>query len=174
MVRSRTAFLAVAVIAVASLCFGQTSKTKPAAKPSSAQKGVVATQAGIPKAVQDRLIAREKDLFAAEQRRAFAVIDEELSEDFHEIGSDGQLHTKAEIMPLIKDVKIEDYSLTDFKVLPMGDQCAIVTYAADIKASYKGQNFPPKLYLSSVWVRRHGSWQMTFHQATPIPEAKSE
>lgn len=169
MVRSRTAILTVAVLAVASLCFAQTSETKPAAKADPSRK--VSQQAVIPQAVQERLIAREKDLFAAEQRRAFAVIDEALAEDFHEIASDGQLHTKAEVMPLIADVKVEDYSLRDFKVLPIGDQCAIVTYRADIKASYKGQYFPPKLYLSSVWVRRSGSWRMMFHQATPVPEA---
>lgn len=169
MVRSGIALLTI-VVAVVTLSFAQ---AKPAVKGNPAQKAAPA-QAGIPKAVQERLITREKDLFAAEQRRAVAVIDEALAEDFHEIASDGELHTKAEVMPLLNDVKIEDYTLSDFKVLPIGDQCAILTYRAEIKASYRGQYFPPRLYMSSVWVRRQGSWRLTFHQATPVPESKSE
>jgi hypothetical protein len=172
MVRPHIAFLTVLVLAISGICFAQT-KTKSAAKVNPAHKNATAP-AAIPNAVQERLITREKDLFAAEQRRAFATIDEALAEDFHEIASDGELHTKAEVMPLIGDVKIEDYSLTDFKVLPIGERCAIITYRADIRATYKGQYFPPKLYMSSVWVRRQGSWRLTFHQATPVPQAKSE
>lgn len=172
MVRARTAVLTVILLSVASLCVAQT-KTQPSAKGHAAEKNATA-QAQIPQAVQERLIAKEKDLFAAEQRRAFAVIDEALAEDFHEIASDGELHTKAEVMPLIGDVKIEDYSLTDFKVLPVGEQCVILTYRAEIKATFKGQYFPPKLYMSSVWVRRQGSWRLTFHQATPAPQAKAD
>ena len=174
MVRLRSALLLVlAMLAAAIFCPAQTSKTRPEAKPTQEQKRRTA-QPVISEATQERLIKREKDLFAAEQRRAVAVVDEALAEDFHDIASDGQLHTKAEIIPMLADVKIEDFSLSNFKVLSLSDQCAIVTYRAEIKASYKGQSFPPKLYLSSVWVRRHGSWQIAFHQATPSLESKTE
>jgi hypothetical protein len=165
---TRVMIVCVSLVLCAVVCSSQTARPTPKSRiaKTAERSGVVSEQ------VQKRLIQREKELAAAEQRHAVAVIDEALSDDFHEISSDGRLYDKAYIMPLLPDVKIEDYSFEDFKVLPISNDSVLITYIANVKGTFKGEPFPPSNRLSTVWVRRHGSWRVMFHQATPVLEAK--
>lgn len=161
--------LVLVLIAAAAHAPAPAQEPRTKVNPATAAKTRAAQSTAVSQDVQDRLIAREKDLAAAQQRHAVAVIDEALADDFHELASDGRLYAKSEVMPMLKDVIIDDFSLSDFKVFPIDADSAIVTYGSTVKGNYKGQTFSPKNALSSVWVRRHGSWQIVFHQTTPIP-----
>jgi hypothetical protein len=152
---------------------GLAQAASPKVKPSATTgKAAVQSVHTLSQQVLDKLVAREKDLVAAEQRHATAVIDEALADTFHEISSDGHLLEKAEIMPMIPDARIDDFSLEEFRLFPVYNDAVLVTYVANVKGNFKGQPLPAKSRLSSLWVRRHGSWQMVFHQATPVLEAK--
>ncbi|HYG98664.1 MAG TPA: nuclear transport factor 2 family protein [Terriglobales bacterium] len=172
MARPRTVFLSIAfLLLVAFLCGAQSTTRKHSTTPQPARAALLLSES-VTKRIEEQLIKREKDLAAAEQRRAIAVVEEALAEDFHEIGIDDRLYTKADVVPMLPDVKIEDYSLTDFKVVPLNKESAVVTYIANVQGSYKGEAFPKKNCVSSVWARRNGSWRLVFHQATPVPESK--
>jgi hypothetical protein len=165
MVRPLLVSLFGTLMLFAQLTFAQThQRTKPNA---TAQPKTLISQE-----VQDRLVTREKDLAGAEQRHNIAVIEEALAEDFHELATDGRLYSKSDIMPMLKDITIEDFDLSDFKVFPIDADSVVITYVSTVKGNYKGQPFPPRNAISSVWVRRHGSWKIVFHQATPVPEQK--
>lgn len=165
---ARGLILCVSLALCAVVCFSQTARTtSKSTVPKPAERGGTVSEQ-----VQQRLIQREKELAAAEQRHAVAVIDEALSDDFHEISSDGRLYDKAYIMPLLPDVKIEDFSFEDFNSFPISDDSVLITYIANVKGSFKGEPFPASNRLSTVWVRRHGSWRVMFHQATPVVERK--
>lgn len=141
-----------------------TLRKQTGARPIGTQSSV------LPQETLDRLVAREKELAAAKKRHAIATIDEALADDFHELAGDGRFYAKSDIMPMLKDVVIEDFSLSDFNVFPINSHCVMITYTSAVKGNYKGQPFPPKNALSSVWVRRSGSWRVFFHQATPTTE----
>lgn len=116
------------------------------------------------------LVMLEKDLVRAEKMHNLQFIDEVLAPEFLEIAGNGRLYTKAEIMEVVKDIQIDDYALDGFRVLNVRDDLGIVTYEAAVRASYKGQSFPARNSLSSVWRRQKGRWQMVFHTSTPIPQ----
>jgi hypothetical protein len=168
MTRSRLFFLGLILLSAA-LCCAQAGglKPKPRAKSGAAKRTEMVSQH-----VLDRLIAREKELASAARRHATAVIDEALAEDFHQLASDGRLYSKADIMSLLKEVRIEDFTLADFQTFALDRDCLIVTYTSTVKGDYKGQPFPPRIAMSSVWVHRGGSWRNAFHQVTPIADTK--
>ena len=68
------------------------------------------------------------------------------------------------------DLKVNDVRFEDFRVEYAGRDGALVTYVAHVDATYQGQPLPPRVAVSSLWVRRGRQWKLLFHQATPKPE----
>ncbi len=115
------------------------------------------------------LVALERDLARAEKQHNLSFIDSALAPDFLEIAGNGRLYTKAEIMQVVKDIQIQDYTLQDFRAVEVRDDVTVLTYTATVRGSYQGQPFPFRNLLSSVWHRQKGHWQMVFHTSTAIP-----
>lgn len=164
----RTIISALAAsLVLTAFCMGQNTGPKSKRVMANTSKEYVSP---LSKQVQDQLVSRERDLFAAQQRRNLAAVEEELAEDFREIGSGVKLYTKAEVLALLKDMQMIDHSLSDFRVLPLDNSSALVTYVANITRRAGGQETTTRSHRSSFWLRRHGSWRIVFHQSTPLPE----
>src|SRR5260370_41979418 len=63
---------------------------------------------------------------------------------------------------------ITDYSLEQFRLLPVNARCVIVTYIATVRSRLQGKEEATRAYRSSTWIEQAGSWRMIFHQATPM------
>jgi len=125
----------------------------------------------LPRELEDQLIHQETALIAAQQHRDFSTVDALLAEDFHEIGSIGRFYTKVEVLEAIRYVQILDYRLDQFRILPLGPGCVIVTYIATLWRTYRGQESASRSHRSSTWIQRGGTWRVIFHQATVLPLA---
>ncbi len=122
----------------------------------------------ISKELEDKLIAKERNILAAQKRRDFPAVEAALAHGFHEIGGSGQLYSKSQILDRLKFVHVLDYSLERFRLLPIDATCVVLTYIATVKRRYKGEEYSNQSYRSSTWVERNGTWRVIFHQATPL------
>jgi hypothetical protein len=123
----------------------------------------------ISKELEEKLIASERSILAALKRRDLSALATALADGFHEIGKSGRSYSKAEIMDALKDqAGIADYSLEQFRLLPVNAHCVIVTYIATVRRSFQGKEEATRAYRSSTWIEQGGSWRMIFHQGTPI------
>jgi hypothetical protein len=125
----------------------------------------------INKQTEQELVGKEMEIVAAGQRGDLGAIAPLLAEEFLEIGSSGQLHSRAAVLRAMSEVKIVDCVFGDFRALPVNDNCVILTYTTTMRRSSEGQEFFQRAYRSSTWSRRDGCWRVVFHQATRLPPA---
>ncbi len=122
------------------------------------------------KELEEKLIAKERSIFAAQKRRDFAAVEAALAQGFREIGGSGHFFSKAQVLDRLKFVHLLDYWLECFRLLPIDPTCVILTYIITVERRYKGQQYFNRSHRSSIWAERNGSWRVIFHQATPLQE----
>jgi glyoxylase I family protein len=121
------------------------------------------------KELEEKLIAQEKGILAAQKRGDLAAVAEALAEGFHEIGKGAKFYSKADVIEALKGAtEIADYSLEGFRLLRVSASCMIVTYIATVQRRLQGKEEATRAYRSSTWIEQAGSWRMIFHQGTPI------
>ena len=89
-----------------------------------------------------------------------------IADDFAEFGSNGRMFNKSDALALMKRNIVRALKMGEFTVRELSPDIALVTYRV------RSQGFggaPGRLSVrSSIWVKRNGKWQITFHQATVI------
>lgn len=107
----------------------------------------------------------EVELMQPEIRKSRERIHQLLADDFVEFGSSGKVHTKEDELEYLPNNTDVEYSLSDFKGKMISEDTVLATYVARKKEVKTGAiQFSLR---SSIWQKRNGSWQLTFHQATP-------
>ena len=124
----------------------------------------------ISKELEEKLIAKERNIIAAQKRRDVPAVEAALALGFHEITGSGQLFSKRQVLERLKFVHILEYSLEGFRALPIDANCVVLTYIATVTRRYKGVEYSGRSYRSSTWIERNGSWCVIFHQGTPLPD----
>ncbi|SRR5712691_1164039 len=127
----------------------------------------------VSKELEDKLIAKEKSIVAAQKRQDLPAIEAVLAQGFHEIGGSGRLFTKSQVLEALKFVQVIDYQLERFRLFPVDGKCVIVTYMATVRRRHKGQEYSTCTCRSSTWIERNGMWRVIFHQATPLPQQET-
>lgn len=111
-------------------------------------------------------IAKEKGTWDAIKKKDSEAFANMLASDYIEVGGDG-VYDKAGIVAYLKDLTISDLTFTDWKLLAIDNDAAILMYQVTIKGTYKNKAIPPGPYrASSVWVHRDGKWLALFYQET--------
>src|SRR5260370_7455466 len=80
------------------------------------------------KELEEKLIAKERSIFAAQKRRDFAAVEAALAQGFREIGGIGHFFSKAQVLDRLKFLHLLDYWLECFKLLPIDPPYLILTY----------------------------------------------
>jgi hypothetical protein len=114
------------------------------------------------------LIDLEKTVLAAEKKKDMAAASQHLADDFTAVAVDGHYYDRREILGFISYLGV-DITPYNFKVLPVNDSAAIVSYDAVFKTSGAAEEeAPPPRYqhFSSVWVKQGDQWKLKFQQAT--------
>lgn len=124
----------------------------------------------IDKELEEKLIAKERSILAAQKRRDFADVESMLALGFHEISGNGELLSKRQVLEKMQFVHILNYSLESVRVLPIDSRCVVLTYVVTMKRRYKGDEYSGRSYRSSIWIERNGAWRVIFHQATRLPD----
>lgn len=115
--------------------------------------------------LEQLLLEYETKLMDPEVRRSEKAA-EFIADDFTEFGSNGHIFNKADALAMMKRHIVRTFAIDNFNVRELSPNVVLVTYRV------RSQGFggaPGKVSArSSIWVQRHGKWQVTFHQATVI------
>ncbi len=134
-------------------CFAQQTPAVPSAQPLTSS--------------DESLIAQSRAVPQAELAKDTGALQRLLSDDFQQVGSEGTLHEKRDLLDDAKEGKLTDFTLYNFKVLPLDDNAAIVTFDAVIHQPEGDDDIAPRYqHVSDVWVKQGDQWQLRFQQST--------
>lgn len=143
----------VALLGMISLCFGQAdtnkaTKTKPkAVHQSSPHNAVIDREMALWEIVKNRQVEAYKTYYA---------------DNFSAVYSDGVKDINQEVEG-VRNVDLQDYALTDTKVVFPNKSTAVLTYKVTVRGSFKGEDISGVYYASSVWVNQGGKWLAILH-----------
>ena len=129
--------------------------------------------------LEEKLIANERRSWESVKRKDYETFASFLAEDFYDIFPDGKVVTKTELMrDYIRGVELLEYSLTNFKVVRLNRDAAIVVYETTARGSEnkataygdekKGQVITIHSAVTSAWARRQGRWLNVFYRENEI------
>jgi hypothetical protein len=115
-------------------------------------------------AVDETLIALEKQSWVGWQKHDGRFYEGFLSEDHVEMGFGGPSN-KAEVIAGVKEgCTVASYSVDHFKVTQFSDDSALVTYHAAQDTKCGGVQVPSPVWVSSLYVERGGRWVNALYQ----------
>ena len=111
-------------------------------------------------------IAKERVVWDALKAKDFVAFEKMLATDYLEVLPDG-VNDRAGTLTDVKDLTISDVTFSDWRMIPLDKDAALLLYSATIKGTFKGQPFPEGPYRNtSGWVNRDGKWQAFYYQET--------
>jgi hypothetical protein len=126
----------------------------------------------MPKELETQLYALEKQLLDPEVRRSPERMGALLAEEFVEFASSGVAYDKPRILEVLQDEALADdpvsRSIAHFEVIALGPDVALTRYRLMRQRSTHDK--PTQSLRSSLWAKRDGRWQVTFHQGTFVAE----
>jgi hypothetical protein len=134
-----------------------------------APSAVSQTQPAKPLTVfEQTAISNEKSLIEAIKKDDSAFFKQTLAPDFSLVGIDGHLLEAEEAAGGLGDSDLVELTPYEIKVVPLGDDGAVVTYDAVVREAPQEDQGPPPRYqhFSSVWIKHGDQWKLKFHQAT--------
>ena len=118
--------------------------------------------------LQQTMIANEKGFIAAAKKGDAEYFKRTLTDDYSQVGIDGQVHDRQEVLGELSSggVELTPYNLA---VVDLGEGAAIVTYDLIMRVPPSEDQGPPPRYQhwSSVWVKQGDAWKLKFQQTTP-------
>lgn len=108
--------------------------------------------------IRDELLRLESALASRDPAGVEGGLMSLIADDFLEFGKGGGIWTAASVREALEVPPGEPAVIEGFEVAELADGVVLVTY------SMPG---PPAVSRSSIWIRRHGRWQVRFHQGTP-------
>jgi hypothetical protein len=152
----------VSFLLVASACANQTS-TNPA---TNSNASTPTTKSAAPSEAD--MIAKEKAAWDALKKKDYDAFGNMITSDYLEVTDEG-VFDKTSILKDIKDFDLTDATESDWKLLPVNNDAAILTYQVTLKGKFKGNDVPPGPYrAAAAWVNRDGKWLALFYQQTAI------
>jgi hypothetical protein len=160
------------------VCVAACSST-PGPAPNSApgtaatNSNVAATPATSPttsarSATDDALIAQEKQVWDAIRNKDFDGFAAMLGDDQIYVSDDGA-HDKADTIKGVKELALTDVAISDWKVLNLDKEAAVVTYTLNLKGTAGGKPLPAvPMHASTAWMKRNGKWVALYHQETNV------
>jgi hypothetical protein len=117
--------------------------------------------------LEQTLIGQSEAVAQAQKTKDLESLRRLLTDDFERVGSEGGLHDKGDTLDDARDGTLENYRFYDFKVLPVDENVAIVTYNAVIEMPQEDEGPAPRYqHFSDVWVKQGDQWRLRFQQAT--------
>jgi ketosteroid isomerase-like protein len=101
-----------------------------------------------------------------------AAVETMTAEDYVYIGPQGQLLDRAAILEIIRSpsYRLARGSWTEVAISKLGADSALVLDRFRGEGEYRGQPFHEDHRHTTVWIRRHGQWQMRLEHCSPIQQ----
>ena len=113
-------------------------------------------------------VAKEKAIWETLKRKDYDAFGSMLATDYLEVLADG-VRDKTATVSGVRDLELTDVTFTDWRLVPIDRDAALLLYNATIKGKFKGQAFPEGPYrVSSGMVNRNGKWQAIYYQETMV------
>jgi len=122
-------------------------------------------------AVERRITDTLRQMYEAERRKDLKFVLSHLADDFAEVAGNGGVYHRADIEAEWSNVALHDYKLSDCAFKLMTCDSAYLSCKMELDATYKGQPFPSRLRVTTVWTRHGGEWSIRFEQGTTIVES---
>ena len=100
-----------------------------------------------------------------------AAIEANMSDDFRQIGGNGEVETKRSFVDdrVAPDLQIDPYTVEEFEVRVYGD-AALLTGRMRISGRYQGKPIAGHYRYTDIYVRRDGRWKVVSVQLTRMPK----
>ncbi|MBV8856267.1 MAG: nuclear transport factor 2 family protein [Acidobacteria bacterium] len=119
---------------------------------------------------QADLEAKERAIWDAIKAKNWDAFSGMLADDFV-IVEEGGAQTKAQMMEDMKKYDLTEYTLSDFRMVKVDADLAVLTYTASEKSSFGGKPTSGKpAHASSAWINRGGKWVAVYHQESEAVE----
>lgn len=157
----KTLFVSLLIWFLAPLCYSQNAQPSPTTPPPAP-----VTQADA--------IAREKQLFEADQKHDMETIKSIVADDFVDIARDGSSIGKQDLLKEIPTLKLLSYSQSHWDFDSMGLYAYSISYDSDATMIRDNKETRSQNHLNSVWIYRSGRWQMLLHSRGGAAEADAK
>ena len=148
--------LTVAVLVLGSVVAAQ----KPRAKGTDMEMAQNVSIPELTEAISARLVAQWDGWKNQDAASNNAVI----ADDFTSFWPDGSRHVGKPTAQQMAEQPISGYKLSEFRVVPVGMDTALVTYFADIRIP--SDNVDHHMAVGEVWVKRNGQWLIRGYSGT--------
>ena len=108
-------------------------------------------------------IAREKQLFEADQKHDMEKVNSLVADDFVDIARDGGIIGKQALLKEIPTITLLNYSQTNWDFDSMGSYAYSISYDSDATMLQDNKQTHSQNHLNSVWIYRDGRWQVLLH-----------
>lgn len=117
--------------------------------------------------LQSELTTIEKQSWVAWQMHDANFFQSFLSDDHVEVGTTG-IATKAQVVAYVGSGScvVKSYSVDHFHATRFDSNTALLTYRADQQTTCGGAAVPSPTWVSSLFVRRNGTWVNALYQHT--------
>lgn len=167
------ALAALLMLLAASACTTTTENTNTgtANTNSNANSNANAAATATPAApTQADLEAKERQVYDAIKAKNWDAFAGMLTDDFVIVNRDGVM-AKASMLEDMKKYDLTEYTLSDFRLVKVDSDLAVLTYTETEKSTYDGHATPGKpVRASSAWVNRGGKWLAAYHQESEVVE----
>jgi len=108
-------------------------------------------------------VAREKQLFEADQKHDMEKVNSLVADDFVDIARDGGIIGKQALLKEIPTITLLNYSQTNWDFDSMGSYAYSISYDSDATMLQDNKQIHSQNHLNSVWIYRDGRWQVLLH-----------
>ena len=117
--------------------------------------------------LQQTLIDAQQRAANAEIKKDAAFFAHALAEDFTEVDPNGDTSDRDDFVKGISDSDITNILLYNFKLVPLNDGAAVLTYDRVILRTKRDFGSRRYQHVSSTWVKDGADWKLKFQQITP-------
>src|SRR5437764_8316 len=117
--------------------------------------------------VSSNVISQEKQIWDTIKNKNYDGVVAMLTDDFIYVAPEA-VYDKAGTIKSLKGFEPTDLSFSDWKVLMLDKDAAVVYYNVAIKGKSDGKPMDTNLRASSAWVNRGGKWVGIYHQECEV------
>ncbi len=151
-------------LVLASYAFGQQPEIKGKANEGKQPSGRAA-QTGVDALLESKIRAAW-EAFKNKDKKAYGDL---LADNYIAIEADGDgARNKWRMLREVESSMLTEYTLSFFKVTPLGPDAAFVRYEAFMRFPPKSAVSFEKVYIGEVWVKREGQWKALHYQETRV------
>jgi hypothetical protein len=114
----------------------------------------------------DGKIKAEWEAIKNKDKKAYGEL---LADDYQGVEVDGKgERTKLQALNELAETNVFNYTLWGLKVIPVGQDAALVIYEVTMQFPPKAQVRYSRVYISALWMKRAGQWKEVHYQETHV------